>query len=252
MLELIVRTHTAAPAARVVEGVRTYQAGNTNAEVRALDGVTIDFATGRFTTVVGPSGSGKSTLLHCVAGLDRLTSGEVYLGDVELGRLSRRGRAVVRREQIGVVFQSFNLHPSLDVEHNIALPSMIAGRTPERDWIDELVVRLHLRDLLDRRPAELSGGEQQRVAAARALAGRPRLLLTDEPTGNLDVASGRGLLDILRMATDELGQTVILVTHDLAAACAGDTVVVLTDGRVVDVLEAPTVERLTQRMSSTT
>ncbi|HEY1740530.1 MAG TPA: ABC transporter ATP-binding protein [Acidimicrobiia bacterium] len=235
---------------RIVDGVRTYRTGD--AEVRALDGVTIDFAHGRLTTVIGPSGSGKSTLLHCVAGLDCLTSGEVYLGNVELGRLSRRGRAVVRREQIGVVFQGFNLHPGLDVAHNIALPSVIAGRKPERAWIDELATRLHLRELLDRRPAELSGGEQQRVAAARALAGRPHVLLTDEPTGNLDVASGRGLLDVLRMATDELGQTVVMVTHDLTAACTGDTVVVLGDGRVADVLEAPTVERLTERMRALT
>ena len=158
----------------------------------------------------------------------------------------------MRREHIGVMFQGFNLHPGLDVEHNIALPSVIAGRAPDGDWIDEIVTRLRLDGLLDRRPFELSGGEQQRVAAARALAGRPQVLLADEPTGNLDVAAGRGLLDILRMAADELEQTVILVTHDLAAACAGDRVVVLGDGRVVDVLDAPTVERLTHHMRSPT
>jgi len=236
------------PAARVVDGVRTYKTGG--GEVRALDGVTVDFPRQRFTTVVGPSGSGKSTLLHCLACLDQLTSGEIYLGDIELGGLSRRMRTIVRRSHVGVVFQGFHLHPGLGVAENIALPAMIAGRQPDHAWVDSIVDRLRLRDVLDRRPSELSGGEQQRVAAARALAGRPELLLADEPTGNLDVESGRELLDILRRATDELGQTVVLVTHDLTAACVGDRVVVLGDGRVVDVIEAPTLATLTRLVRS--
>jgi putative ABC transport system ATP-binding protein len=227
-------------AARIVDGVRLYRTGG--GEVRALDGITVDFAHRRLTTVIGPSGSGKSTLLHCLAGLDRLTSGGIYLGDVEIGALSRRMRAIVRRQRVGVVFQGFNLHPGFDVAHNIALPSVIAGRRTDRDWVDEVIARLHLRDLLHRRPAELSGGEQQRVAAARALAGRPNLVLADEPTGNLDARSGRELLDILRLAVDDLEQTVILVTHDMAAACVGDQVVVLGDGKVVEVVEQPTID----------
>jgi putative ABC transport system ATP-binding protein len=228
------------PAARIVDGVRRYRTGGS--EVRALDCVTLDFAHRRLTTVLGPSGSGKSTLLHCLAGLDRLTSGESYLGAVELGGLSRRNRTIVRRQRVGVVFQGFNLHPGFDVAHNIALPSVIAGRRPDRDWVDEVIARLHLRDLLHRRPAELSGGEQQRVAAARALAGRPKLVLADEPTGNLDARSGRELLGILRLAVDDLEQTVVLVTHDVVAACVGDQVVVLSDGKVVEVVDAPTVD----------
>jgi putative ABC transport system ATP-binding protein len=223
----------AAPAiARIVNGVRVYSTAG--AEVRALDGVTVEFERRRFTTVIGPSGSGKSTLLHCLAGLDRLTAGEVYIGDVELGALNRRDRAIVRRENVGVVFQGFKLHPGFDVAHNIALPAQIDGREPDRAWVDEVISRLRLQDLLRRRPVELSGGEQQRVAAARALAGRPAIVLADEPTGNLDTRAGRELLDILRLAVDELEQTVILVTHDPGAARVGDRIVTLGDGKIVD------------------
>jgi putative ABC transport system ATP-binding protein len=239
-------------AARIVDGVRRYRTGG--GEVRALDGITLEFAQRRLTTVIGPSGSGKSTLLHCLAGLDRLTSGQAYLGDVELGALSRRKRTIVRRQRVGVVFQGFKLHPGFDVAHNIALPSLIAGRRPDRDWIDEVIARLHLRELLERRPAALSGGEQQRVAAARAFAGRPKLVLADEPTGNLDARSGRELLDILRLAVDDLGQTVILATHDVAAACVGDQVAVLSDGKLVEIVDAPTIDivsRLAARLSPT-
>jgi putative ABC transport system ATP-binding protein len=236
------------PAARFVDAVRIYMIGAT--EVRALDGLTVEFAPRRLTTVIGPSGSGKSTLLHCLAGLDRLTSGEVYLGDVELSALSRRMRTLARRRHVGVVFQGLNLHPGLDARDNIALPSVIAGRKLDVEWIDEIVRRLRLDGLLHRRPAELSGGEQQRVAAARALAGRPQLVLADEPTGNLDVSSGRELLDILRIATDELDQTVILVTHDLTTATVGDHVVLLVDGRVVAEVERPTITALQQLVSS--
>jgi putative ABC transport system ATP-binding protein len=232
------------PAARIVDGVREYETSAGN--VRALDGVTIDFAPGRLTTIIGPSGSGKSTLLHCLAGLDRLTSGKVYLGDIELGALNRRTRTIARRDRVGVVFQDCNLHPGLNIAQNIALPSAIAGRAHDRDWFDEVAARLRLSDLLHRRPSELSGGEQQRVAAARALAGRPSLVLADEPTGNLDHRSGRELLDVLRLAVDELEQTVILVTHDVAAACIGDRVVVLGDGKLVEIVDAPTIDALSR------
>jgi putative ABC transport system ATP-binding protein len=224
----------------MVDGVRRYRTGGV--EVRALDGVSLDFARHRFTTVIGPSGSGKSTLLHCLAGLDRLTTGRVYLGEVELGALDRTTRTRVRRERVGVVFQGFNLHQGFDIAHNIALPSVIAGRKPDLEWVGEIVARLRLGHLLHRRPIELSGGEQQRVAAARALAGRPELILADEPTGNLDAGAGRDLLDILRLAVDDMKQTVILVTHNVAAASTADHVVVLVDGKVIEVVDAPTVD----------
>jgi putative ABC transport system ATP-binding protein len=231
-------------AARIVEGVRRYRTAGD--DVYALNSISVEFPARSLTTVVGPSGSGKSTLLHCLAGLDQLTSGEVYLGDVELGRLSRRERALARRTRVGVVFQGFQLHPGLDVARNIALPSAIAGRALDTEWLDQIVHRLDLRAVLGRRPAELSGGEQQRVAAARALAGRPDLVLADEPTGNLDARNGRALLGILRVAVDELERTVILVTHDLASACLGDRAVVINDGRLVDTVAAPTFEHLTR------
>jgi putative ABC transport system ATP-binding protein len=228
------------PAARIVDGVRTYHTDGV--EVRALDRVSLEFPRHRFTTVIGPSGSGKSTLLHCLAGLDRLTSGHVYLGGLELGTLGRTTRTRVRRQKVGVVFQGFNLHPGFDVAQNIALPSIIAGRKPDLEWVDGIVSRLRLGHLLRRRPIELSGGEQQRVAAARALAGRPELILADEPTGNLDSRAAGELLAILRLAVDDLEQTVILVTHNVAAASAADYLVVLVDGRVMEVAEAPTVD----------
>ena len=228
---------TATVAARMEGGVKVYGRGDT--AVRALDGVDIAFAQGRFTAIMGPSGSGKSTLLHTLAGLDRLDEGRVWLGDVELGALRDRALTVLRREQVGFVFQSFNLVPTLTAEENIRLPLTIAGRHADPDWFDQVVGTVGLGDRLHHRPAELSGGQQQRVAAARALLSRPRTVFADEPSGNLDSTSGAELLSFLRRAVRELGQTIVMVTHDPVAAGYADRVVFLVDGRVVDQHDDP-------------
>jgi putative ABC transport system ATP-binding protein len=233
-------------AARLVDASRYYEVGGQPAV--ALDRVTVEFASDRFTTVTGPSGSGKSTLLHCLAGLEQLSSGSVFLGDVELGALRPSKLRVLRRERVGVIFQGFNLYPGLDVADNLALPSVIMGRKPDPDWFEHVVGQLGLGDRLRRRPYELSGGEQQRVAAARALIGRPALIVADEPTGNLDQRNGHQLLEALRLAVDELAQTVVMASHDPAAAAVGDTVVKLLDGQLVGTVD--TVDRSTSARSS--
>ncbi len=225
-------------AARAVEATKVYGSGNT--AVRALDEVTVDFPAGRFTAIMGPSGSGKSTLMHCLAGLDNLTSGEVYLGDVELGALSDKQLTLLRRARVGFVFQSFNLLPTLTARENITLPSALAGTSPDREWLDQVIATVGLGDRLDHLPAELSGGQQQRVAVARALASRPSLVFADEPTGNLDSRAGEEILGFLRRAVDELGQTIVMVTHDPIAASYADSVLLLADGRIVDRLDDPT------------
>jgi putative ABC transport system ATP-binding protein len=236
------RTATTSPASRAVAATRVYGSGGT--AVVALDEVTVELPAGRFTAVMGPSGSGKSTLLHCLAGLDRLTSGQVYIGDVELGTLSDRELTLLRRTRIGVVFQAFNLVPTLRARENIALPLVLAGRQPDPDWFDEVVATVGLGDRLGHRPSELSGGQQQRVAVARALVSRPAIVLADEPTGNLDSRSGAELLGFLRRAVDGTDQTVVMVTHDPAAAAHADAVVFLADGRVVDHMADPTADRV--------
>jgi putative ABC transport system ATP-binding protein len=220
----------AAPAARAVRATKVYGAGPT--AVLAIDEVSVDFAAGRFTAVMGPSGSGKSTLMHCVAGLDSLTDGQVFVGDVELGALPDRELTRLRRDRIGFVFQAFNLVPTLTARENIVLPDRLAGRRPDAGWLDEVVGAVGLGDRLGHRPSELSGGQQQRVAVARALAGRPELILADEPTGNLDSHSGAEVLGLLRRAVDEMGQTVVMVTHDPRAAAVADEAVHLADGRL--------------------
>jgi putative ABC transport system ATP-binding protein len=222
-------------AARAIEITKTY--GRGPGAVTALDRVSVAFGRGRFTAIMGPSGSGKSTLLHCLAGLDTVDSGTVWLGDVELTRLGERQLTRVRREQVGFIFQSYNLLPVLTAAQNITLPLALAGRTPDRSWIDRLVDAVGLRDRLTHKPTELSGGQQQRVAAARALASRPTIVFADEPTGNLDSRSGADLLAVLRRAVDEFGQTIVMVTHDPVAADHADEVVYLADGRVVDTTE---------------
>jgi putative ABC transport system ATP-binding protein len=237
-----------AVAAEMVRGTKVYGRGET--EVRALDEVTVGFAARGFTSIMGPSGSGKSTLLHCLAGLDDLTSGEVWLGDVDIARLSERARTRIRRDRIGFVFQGFNLVPTLDARENIALPRMLAGAAPERSWFDAIVGRFGLGDRLAHRPSELSGGQQQRVAVARALVTRPDLVLADEPTGNLDSKSGVDVLRLLRDAVDEFGQTVVMVTHDAAAASYSDRVVFLADGRLVNELVDPTPSRILDEMKA--
>jgi putative ABC transport system ATP-binding protein len=235
-------------AARAEAAVKVY--GRRDATVRALDGVDVAFPRGRFTAIMGPSGSGKSTLMHCVAGLDTLTSGRVLIGDTDLSTLSDKQLTLLRRERIGFVFQSFNLVPTLTVAENVALPQALAGRKPDRGWLDAVVSTVGLGDRLRHRPSELSGGQQQRAAVARALVGRPALVFADEPTGNLDSRSGGEILGFMRRAVDELGQTIVMVTHDPVAASYADTVLFLADGRIVDAMEAPTAARVLDRMKA--
>jgi putative ABC transport system ATP-binding protein len=234
------------PAARVVEAHKVY--GRGGAAVTALDGVSADFTAGRFTAVMGPSGSGKSTLMHCVAGLDRLTSGQAFVGGVELGKLSDRELTLLRRTAVGFVFQSFNLVPTLTALENITLPLDLAGTAVDRDWLDTVVDTVGLRDRLGHRPAELSGGQQQRVAVARALVTRPRIVFADEPTGNLDSRAGALILGFLQQAVRDLGQSVVMVTHDPVAACFADEVLFLADGRIADRIASPTPELVLDRM----
>jgi len=233
-------------AAEMANGVKTYGAGGT--EIRALDGVDIGFERGRFTAIMGPSGSGKSTLLHTLAGLDTLDSGTVRIGDVELGTLKDRKLTLLRREKVGFIFQAFNLIPTLSAEENITLPLAIAGTRPDQDWFNHVVGILGLEDRLLHRPAELSGGQQQRVAAARALVSRPEIIFADEPSGNLDSKSGAELLGFMRGAVRELGQTIVMVTHDPVSASYAQHVVFLADGRVVDQMGDPTPETVIDRM----
>ena len=235
-----------AAAARVVDAVKVYGAGAT--EVRALDHVSVELAAGAMTAVMGPSGSGKSTLMHCLAGLDTLTSGEVWLGDRELGRCRDRELTALRRDHLGFVFQAFNLLPTLTAAENITLPLDLARRRPDPAWFDTVIETVGLGDRLDHRPSELSGGQQQRVAVARALVGRPQLVVADEPTGNLDRRSGTEVLGFLRRAVDEFHQTIVMVTHDPVAAGYADTVLVLADGRVVDRIDDPTASGVLDRM----
>jgi putative ABC transport system ATP-binding protein len=234
------------PAARAIDLRKVYGQGQT--AVEALRGVTVDFEAGRFTAIMGPSGSGKSTLLHCVAGLDRPTSGKVFIGEVDLTTLDERRLTLLRRERIGFVFQAYNLVPTLTAAENITLPLDIAGRRADRAWYDTVVDTVGLRDRLDHRPSELSGGQQQRVAGARALVSQPTIVFADEPTGNLDSRSSAELLAFLRAAVDDHGQTIVLVTHDAAAASRADRVVFLGDGLVVDEMRDPTAERILDRL----
>jgi putative ABC transport system ATP-binding protein len=239
-------TETTGVAARAAHAVKVYGKGDT--EVRALDGVTVEFARGAFTAIMGPSGSGKSTLMHCLAGLDSLTSGQVVIGGTDLSTLDDKRLTVLRRDRVGFVFQSYNLVPTLTALENIVLPATLAGRKPDQAWLDNVIDTVRLRDRLTHRPSELSGGQQQRVAVARAMAGQPDIIFADEPTGNLDSRTGTEILDFMRKAVDELGQTVVMVTHDPVAAAHADRVVFLADGRVVDELLEPTAEGVLDRM----
>jgi putative ABC transport system ATP-binding protein len=235
-------------AARAIDVVKIYGSGDNI--VRALDNVSVELARGEFTAIMGPSGSGKSTLMHCLAGLDSVSAGSVAIGDTELRGLSDKRMTALRRDRIGFVFQSFNLVPTLTALENITLPAAIAGRRPDPEWLDEVLRTLGLTDRLHHRPSELSGGQQQRVACARALASRPEIIFADEPTGNLDSRSSGEVLGILRQCVDDLGQTVVIVTHDPRAASYADRVIFLADGRIVDELRAPTAERVLDRMKS--
>lgn len=244
------RTHGLAAdaplAARARALTKAYGTGETT--VRALDAVDVDIARGRFTAVMGPSGSGKSTLMHCLAGLDTVSAGQVWLGDTEITGLKDRELTRLRRDRIGFMFQAFNLLPTLTAAENITLPMDIAGHKPDRQWVDQVIDTLGLRDRLKHRPAQLSGGQQQRVACARALASRPELIFADEPTGNLDSRAGAEVLSFLREAVDRLEQTVVMVTHDPVAAAYSDLVLFLGDGRIVDVMPDPTAESVLERM----
>lgn len=233
-------------AARAVDAVKVY--GSSQTEVRALDGVTVDFSAGCFTAIMGPSGSGKSTLMHCVAGLDSLTSGRVEIDGVDLTTLSDKALTRLRRDRVGFVFQAFNLVPSLTAAENIRLPMDLGGRDPDRAWLDEVIDTVGLRDRLSHRPSELSGGQQQRVAVARALACQPTIIFADEPTGNLDSRSGSEMLDFMRRAVDDLGQTIVMVTHDPVAASRSDRILFLVDGRIVDEMVEPTATSVIDRM----
>ena len=234
-------TKTAA-AARMTDGTKVY--GSADTEVRALDGVTVDFEQGKFTAIMGPSGSGKSTLMHCVAGLDDLTSGSVHIGDVELGSLSDRDLTLLRRDKVGFVFQAYNLLPTLTAAENTTLPLDLAGRRPDSGWMDQVVKSIGIADRLNHRPDELSGGQQQRVAVARALVSQPEIVFADEPTGNLDSKTGEEVLDFLRTAVEDLGQTMVMVTHDAGAAARAHRVLFLADGRIVAEMAEPTPERI--------
>ena len=240
-------TTSHARAARVVNLTKTYGTGQ--ARVVALDDVSVDIYRGEFTAIMGPSGSGKSTLMHCAAALDSATSGSVFVGETDLSRLNDKELTRLRRDQIGFVFQSFNLVPTLTAEENILLPLSIAGRKPDRAWYDTVIETVGLAPRLRHRPNELSGGQQQRVAVARALASRPSIVFADEPTGNLDSRSGAEVLSLLRRSVDEFDQTVVMVTHDPVAAAYTDRVIFLADGRVVDELRVPDREQVLERMT---
>jgi putative ABC transport system ATP-binding protein len=235
-------------AARVENASKIYGGGST--EVRALDDMSVAFERGRFTAIMGPSGSGKSTLLHCIAGLDTLTSGAAYIGDRRLGDLNDRELTLLRRKHVGFVFQAYNLVPTLDAGENITLPLDIAGSDPDQEWLGTVVGTMGLGERLTHRPSELSGGEQQRVAVARALVARPEIIFGDEPSGNLDSKRADELLRFLRRAVDEFGQTIVMVTHDPRAAAFADRVVFLADGKVIDEMETPTADRILDRMKA--
>ena len=234
-------------AARALGLTKTYGSGD--ATVTALDAVSVELYAGEFTAVMGPSGSGKSTLMHCFAALDTATAGEVFVGDTSLTSLNDKELTRLRRDEVGFVFQSFNLVPTLTAEENILLPLSIAGRKPDRQWYDTVIDTVDLRDRLSHRPNQLSGGQQQRVAVARALASRPSIVFADEPTGNLDSRSGAEVLTLLRRSVDEFGQTVVMVTHDPVAAAFTDRVLFLADGAVVGEMREPSRETVLDRMT---
>jgi putative ABC transport system ATP-binding protein len=238
----------AAVAARARAVSKVYGRGDTRVE--ALRSVDVEIERGRYTAVMGPSGSGKSTLMHCLAGLDSITDGRIWLGETELTGLSDRALTRLRRDEVGFVFQAFNLIPTLTALENITLPIDIAGRRPDRDWVDTVIDAIGLRDRLGHRPSELSGGQQQRVACARALAGRPQIVFADEPTGNLDSRSGTEVLTLLRRSVTEFDQTVVMVTHDPAAAAYADRVLFLADGAIVDELTDPSASLVLDRMKT--
>ena len=233
-------------AARAVSAVKIYGSGET--EVRALDGVDITFEKGRFTAIMGPSGSGKSTLMHCMAALDNLTEGQAFIGDTDLSTLNDKELTLLRRDRLGFIFQAFNLVPTLNAIENITLPMDLARREPDQEWVDSVITTVGLGDRLSHRPNELSGGQQQRVAVSRALASQPEIIFADEPTGNLDSRSGNDVLKFMREAVDDLGQTIVMVTHDAKAASFADRTVFLADGLLQGEMLNPTADQILDYM----
>jgi putative ABC transport system ATP-binding protein len=240
--------HASASAARAVQASKLY--GRGDAQVRALDGVDVSFAVGQFTAIMGPSGSGKSTLMHCLAGLDTLSAGQVFVGESDLGSLNDRQLTQLRRDRIGFIFQAFNLVPTLTALENITLPLTLAGRKPDKAWLASVIETVGLTSRLSHRPSELSGGQQQRVAVARALASRPEIIFADEPTGNLDSRTGAEILSFMRVAVREMNQTIVMVTHDPTAASYADRALFLADGHIVDDMAAPTADRVLDRIKN--
>ncbi len=235
-------------AARSSEATKIYGSGET--EVRALDNIDVAFPKGKFTAIMGPSGSGKSTLMHCMAGLDDLTSGKVFIGETDLTELNERELTLLRRSQIGFIFQAYNLVPTLNALENITLPLDLAGEKPDDSWVDKIVEVVSLKDRIKHRPNELSGGQQQRVAVSRALASKPDIIFADEPTGNLDSKTGNEILEFMQLATKDLRQTIVMVTHDPVAASFSDQVIFLADGQVVGDLVDPTADGVLDQMRS--
>ena len=235
-------TQSSTNAARAVNARKIYGSGDS--EVRALDGVDVQFEKGKFTAIMGPSGSGKSTLMHCIAGLDSLTDGQVFIGDVNLSSLNDKQLTELRREKVGFIFQAFNLIPTLSAEENIMLPLTLGRRKGDEAWINRVIDTISLRDRLSHRPSELSGGQQQRVAIARALASQPDIIFADEPTGNLDSKTGTEVLQFMRRAVTDLGQTIVMVTHDATAASYADRIVFLADGKVAGEMFSPTAQKV--------
>lgn len=233
-------------AARAVGAIKIYGSGET--EVRALDGVDITFEKGKFSAIMGPSGSGKSTLMHCMAALDNLTEGHAFIGDTDLSTLSDKELTLLRRDRVGFIFQAFNLVPTLNAIENITLPMDLARREPDKEWVDSVIATVGLGDRLTHRPNELSGGQQQRVAVSRALASQPEIIFADEPTGNLDSRSGNDVLKFMREAVDDLGQTIVMVTHDAKAASFADRTVFLADGKLQGEMLNPTADQILDYM----
>ncbi|MDQ1467086.1 MAG: putative transport system ATP-binding protein [Actinomycetota bacterium] len=245
-IEPVVPPTSAGVAARAIDASKVY--GEGEAEVRALDHISVDFVRAQYTAIMGPSGSGKSTLLHCLAGLDRVTAGRVVLGDLDITDLHEKELTRVRRDRLGFIFQTFNLIPTLTALENITLPMALAGRDPDPEWLDQVIDIVGLRTRLRHRPSELSGGQQQRVAVARALASRPEIVFADEPTGNVDSKAGAEILSFMSQVVREHGQTIVMVTHDPVAAAYAGRVVFLADGTIVDELPDPTADSVLDRM----
>jgi putative ABC transport system ATP-binding protein len=239
-------TAPAVPAARAIDAVKTYGSGDT--AVHALAGVTVDFPAHQFTAIMGPSGSGKSTLMQCVAGLDRLTSGSVFVGDTDLSKLNKTDLTLLRRDRLGFIFQQYNLIPTLSSKENILLPLTLAGEDEDKAWFDTIVQTVGLGNRLDNLPSQLSGGQQQRVAVARALVPKPDIVFADEPTGALDSRTGMEILAFMRNAVDQSGQTIVMVTHDPHAASYANSVLFLADGQIIDEMQSPTTDRVLDRM----